>query len=244
LRRRSEVHNLSDNLGFNHILPVSEAYDVSARFYDDWKWQDFWHITEAPIVLECLSIFLREQSRQLSLLDVGCGTGWYLSRLKNGFAQAVGVDVSLGMLSIARERAPWAEFVQADLQELPFNAPRFDAILCTRVLSHIPSARLAVAKIARVLRPGGIVIISSVDADHDYEQTKLPVGQAYVLAETFKHSREEVAEYLKREGLSHDCTRLITLNGEILSSQQSASASIVAPPVGWLSVWRYPAHSI
>ena len=74
--------------------------------------QEFWRRAEAPFVLERL----RGQGGRL--LDVGCGTGWYLGELAGIFSECVGIDPSAGMLEIARRRVPAATLLQSDLNSL------------------------------------------------------------------------------------------------------------------------------
>ncbi|HUZ63197.1 MAG TPA: methyltransferase domain-containing protein, partial [Acetobacteraceae bacterium] len=102
-----------------------------------------------------------------AVLDVGCGTGTLAIAAKRrvGPAGAVyGIDASPEMLARADRKARKAGFKialkQAAAQELPFPDARFDAVLTTLVLHHLPRrAREQCAReIARVLKPGGRVL--------------------------------------------------------------------------------------
>jgi ubiquinone/menaquinone biosynthesis C-methylase UbiE len=95
-------------------------------------------------------------------LEIGVGTGRNLPHYPPA-ARLSGVDISREMLKRARRRARElgrpAEFVQADAQRLPFPDRRFDTVVSTLSLCTIPDERAALAEAARVLRPGGRLIL-------------------------------------------------------------------------------------
>jgi len=70
---------------------------------------------------------------------------------------------------VSRERVPEATFHHADLAgELPLDADSVDAVLCQHVLSHLPDLSGPFAEFARVLRPGGVLVVSTHNPVHDY----------------------------------------------------------------------------
>ena len=93
-------------------------------------------------------------------LDVGAGTGatgaWLAER-----GELVTSDFMPLALELNRERHEAAGFVAADVNLLPFATGSFDVVLCVTVLCHqsIPDPQAAVAELARVVRPGGIVCL-------------------------------------------------------------------------------------
>jgi len=90
------------------------------------------------------------------VLEVGCGTGLVLERISGFAASARGVDLSPGMLAVARERG--LDVVQGSATELPFEDDRFDVTCAFKVLAHVPDIHAALDEMARVTRPGGYVI--------------------------------------------------------------------------------------
>jgi len=126
----------------------------------------------ARLQRQAASVWVREREaleavglpRGGALLDVGCGTGAPLARVIADFAPrlAVGVDRSVAHLARAAAVAP---VVRADGGHLPFASATFDAVMMRFVLRHAPSPRALLAEAARVLRPGGRLVV--VDADDD-----------------------------------------------------------------------------
>jgi SAM-dependent methyltransferase len=90
-------------------------------------------------------------------LDLGCGTGVFVTLLAELGWTVVGVDVSDDQLRVARERVgSVAEgLVRADARSLPFDDESFDAVVASLVHTDIDRYDLALLEAARVLRPGG-----------------------------------------------------------------------------------------
>jgi SAM-dependent methyltransferase len=107
------------------------------------------------------------------LLDVGTGTGRMLEVLGERFERAHGVDMSHEMLAAARvniERAGLANCAvrNGDMYQLPFPAESFDVVTIHQVLHFAERPARAIAEAARVLRPGGRVVVADF-APHDLE---------------------------------------------------------------------------
>jgi ubiquinone/menaquinone biosynthesis C-methylase UbiE len=110
---------------------------------------------------------VRAQLPCQAFLDAGCGDGRYLAALADELpGQRAGVDISERILETARRRVD-ADFRRANLEALPFAGEEFDVVLCSQVIEHVLDADLAVAELARVLRPGGALVISTDNA-HNY----------------------------------------------------------------------------
>ena len=93
-------------------------------------------------------------------LDAGCGTGFQTAILDEMGYAVHGLDLSRELLRGARERLLRAPLVQGDVQTLPYRDGGFDAATCCgSTLSYVDDARQALAEIARVLRPGGRLLI-------------------------------------------------------------------------------------
>lgn len=98
------------------------------------------------------------------LLDVACGTGELAGRAAERGAGPTGVDLSEGMVALARERWPGLDFAQADAERLPYADGAFGAVTAAFVLNHVPSPPRAAAELARVLAPGGRAAVTVWDS--------------------------------------------------------------------------------
>ena len=102
------------------------------------------------------------------LLVVGCGTGAASRRAAAVAGSVVGADLSSEMLKEARQLARGIDnvtFVQADAEALPLEDASFTAILCTNSFHHYPNPAAAIGEMARVLAPGGRLLVGDPCAD-------------------------------------------------------------------------------
>lgn len=90
------------------------------------------------------------------ILECGCGTGLILERLAQFANRAVGIDLSPGMLELARNRG--LEVQEGSVTELPFDDASFDVTCSFKVLAHVPDIGRALKEMARVTRPGGVIL--------------------------------------------------------------------------------------
>jgi SAM-dependent methyltransferase len=95
-------------------------------------------------------------------LDAACGTGRHSAYLAARGHTVVGVDSSAEMLEVARGKVPGASFTHGDVTALPLPDDHADLVVCALALAHLPDLRPAFAELARVLRPGGHLIVTDV----------------------------------------------------------------------------------
>jgi ubiquinone/menaquinone biosynthesis C-methylase UbiE len=90
------------------------------------------------------------------VLECGVGTGLILERIAGFARSAKGIDLSPGMLDKARSRG--LDVREATVTDIPFFAESFDVTCAFKVLAHVPQIGRALAEMARVTRPGGVVL--------------------------------------------------------------------------------------
>lgn len=132
-------------------------YDTFAERYED-KRHEGYHVflDEAEMSLVAPHVAGKE------VLEVGCGTGLILDRIARTAKRAVGVDLSPGMLELAKGRG--LEVHESDATSLPFEDATFDVAVSFKVLAHVENIGRAMAEMARVVRPGGRVIAEFYNA--------------------------------------------------------------------------------
>ncbi|BDG03694.1 ArsR/SmtB family transcription factor [Anaeromyxobacter oryzae] len=115
-----------------------------------------------------------------TVADLGCGTGALVAELAPRVRRVVAVDQSAAMLRAARKRTaslPNVELHEADLAALPLETGRCDAALMTLVLAYLDAPLPALREAARILRPGGRLVVIDA-ARHDDEELRRRMGQA------------------------------------------------------------------
>lgn len=93
------------------------------------------------------------------LLDLGCGGGGASVLAAERGATVSGFDASANLLEIARERAPGAEFLQGDMEELPYESGAFDIIFAANSLQYVGDKNRALREAQRVMSSDGNIVI-------------------------------------------------------------------------------------
>ena len=157
----------------------------------------------------CEKILFRDGRRWVcsrahgDVLEVAIGTGLNLAFYPDG-VRLTGVDLSPAMLGIAHQRARElgmeVDLLEGDAQSLLFADESFDTVVCTLSLCNIPDDRRAVAKMKRVLRPGGrLLLLDHVRAasrlgravQRALEVVMVRLGGEHLLRRPLEHVRAE-----------------------------------------------------
>ena len=144
-----------------------------------------------------------------TVLDVGTGTGRYALRLARRGVTVTALDQSPEMLAVARRAAASAgvaiDFHQGAIDDgLPFARGRFDLVVCALMLCHVPDLRGALHELARVVRPGGYLLITDFHPDgvgDGWRTTFERPGIAYLLPNP-GHRRADYLEGMTAAGCS------------------------------------------
>jgi ArsR family transcriptional regulator len=188
----------SERLTMVKRLHAERAQAYFSRNASEWDELRRLHISDAAV--ESALLKLIGTTPVDALLDLGTGTGWILQLLSNLYRRAVGIDASRDMLSVARSNLDKAGIVKAsvrhgDILNLPLEGQDFDLITVHQVLHFLDQPELAIAEAARVLRPGGRLLIVDL-APHTLEY--LREDHAHV---RLGFSHQVMAEWLEKVGL-------------------------------------------
>jgi ubiquinone biosynthesis O-methyltransferase len=119
-------------------------------------------------------------SRDSMTLDAGCGAGIVAREVAKRGHQVVGMDYSYDMIEKANSVCNTdgnlrVKFSQADVESLPFKDSSFDMILCLGVITYLESVEKALREFSRILRPGGVLILSSLNKTYLAMYLDLPI---------------------------------------------------------------------
>jgi SAM-dependent methyltransferase len=190
------LYNILKKLRLDRIL--GPGWPDHARF-----------LIQAPV----LTGMTREIPMTGKCLNAGCGEGLYLPFLESlpGVGQIANMDVTLPRRTVASR----GHLVSAgSLTHIPFEMDTFECCLCTEVIEHVQDDNLAVSELARVLKPGGLLLLS-------VPQIPAPADPSHV-----------------REGYTFETmTRLLSDNGFSVLKRSDCMHAF-ARIMMWL--WRHP----
>ncbi len=135
--------------------------------------------------------------RNGTLLEIGCSTGFLLHDLKRELpdAQLIGADIDLQALERLGKSLPRVPLIQLDLLQCSIEQHQFDAIVALNVLEHIEDDCAAITEMAKLLKPGGVLIVEVPQGPSlfDYYDAHLRHFRRY--------SRKELVAKLTNAGL-------------------------------------------
>ena len=160
----------------DRLASVRQARAAAAQAYfrahaAEWDRIRKLHVSDAAVE-DAIRAALSEQPFR-SLLDLGTGTGRMLELFGHGIERGLGLDLSLDMLLLARDRLERAGLKhcsvrQGDIYDLPLANSSFDVVILHQVLHFLDDGARAIKEAARVLRPGGRLLVVDF-APHELE---------------------------------------------------------------------------
>ncbi len=170
-------------------------FNKVAATWDDLKQDLFGDFDLNQTLMECL--YTGKQNYK-TIVDLGCGTGEFLSLINSRVKKCIGVDSSPKMLELARDRFSNIksdyEFRLGELEHLPVKEKEVDSAIINMVLHHIAVPSQVIYEARRVLAPGGSIVIADL-AKHTSKSIKERFGGAWMGFE-----KEEIEKWLTDAG--------------------------------------------
>jgi ubiquinone/menaquinone biosynthesis C-methylase UbiE len=143
---------------------TTSRFDRRARSYQDSALQQFLF---SPVQETALQLALQLRPKVRRILDVGCGSGQLLRRVRLCYPSAnlVGVDPAGQMVAAGITLTPpevAVHYLHARAEQLPFVHDAFDLAFATLTFRHWTNPSAGIAEISRVLRPGGLLVLADV----------------------------------------------------------------------------------
>jgi 2-polyprenyl-3-methyl-5-hydroxy-6-metoxy-1,4-benzoquinol methylase/uncharacterized protein YbaR (Trm112 family) len=159
----------------NLRLPAKARVDTVRRFYDaapfpGYPPRDSLHTLRARASRSAFAQLLDEAiPGDARIVDVGCGTGQMCLFLARADRRVVGADLSRGALQLGADAAKRfgidrALFVETDIESLALARGAFDVVYSSGVVHHTPDPRASFARLAPLVRPGGMIVVGVYNA--------------------------------------------------------------------------------
>jgi ubiquinone/menaquinone biosynthesis C-methylase UbiE len=182
---------------------MAEIFDDWSEKYDQWFETPMGRLIkgyESELILRMLT-----PSRGEIVLDAGCGTGVFTTHICETGARVVGLELSRPMLSRAAFKNKGMPFfsVQGDMKRLPFADDSFDKAVSITAIEFMEEAEVAVEEMFRVTRPGGIIVVATLNSLSPWASRREEKGKKG--HPIFKHivfrSPEEMAALSPAQGM-------------------------------------------
>lgn len=171
--------------------PTREYFDRVASDWDEMRKRFFGEGVRRAVVAAA------KVSRGMLVADVGTGTGFLAEAALAAGASVIGIDSSEEMLAQTRVHFAGQAFEArtGDVDRLPLADGEVDATIANMVLHHAPDPPHAIAEMARVLKPGGRLVLSDADS-HQHEWLRTEQHDRWL-----GFAREDIARWLSAAGL-------------------------------------------
>jgi len=143
----------------------------------------------------------------LTLLDIGCGEGHFTDVIKKEFAkfEVHGLDYSVSAIDFAHKSFKDINFVTANAYYPPYQDEYFDIVVCNNLWEHVPDPLQMLRAMKRVLKPNGLLIISTPSRYRFSNLIKVSAGQEIAFMSSYhvtEYTIGQVKEQLRWEGFT------------------------------------------
>ncbi|MBP6121029.1 MULTISPECIES: malonyl-ACP O-methyltransferase BioC [Providencia] len=137
------------------------------------------------------------QTSPRKILDAGCGTGFFSQRMKAQGNEVTALDLSDGMLDIAKQKNAATHYLCADMEVLPFGDEAFDVVFSNLAIQWCRDFNPALEELYRVTKRGGIVAFTTLA-----ENSLGELSQAWEMLDSHSH----VNSFLSYQGIIDNCS--------------------------------------
>ena len=182
--------------GSSSLTPAAEGYERWAPIYDD---------DPNPLLAreERYLLPLLASLQNKRTLDLACGTGRWVEKLKAHGGSRVGIDCSVAMLRVAaKKEAASGRVARGICESLPFRTAVFDLAICSFALGHIRDLASVGRELARVTRPGASIFVSDLHPEAFAQGWRVGFrdGTTAVQIETLPRTAEEIVQAFNSSG--------------------------------------------
>jgi ubiquinone/menaquinone biosynthesis C-methylase UbiE len=136
---------------------VMQDKDKEIAFFDGHATADAYDVftpeSNTRLIETCVR--LAQLKRGSRVADLGCGSGVFTDLLHKQGYSPVGLDISPKLIALGRTKYPDIEFLEGDVENLPFPPASLDGVLLSGLVHHLPDPSRCAAEVFRVLKPGG-----------------------------------------------------------------------------------------
>jgi len=172
------------------------VFDIIAKGYDEWYKGGIGKFADEAETRLAFDLF--SPKKNYRVLDVGCGTGNFSLKLAARGCRVTGIDLSEGMLEVARKKAeeikPEVLFKPMDVYNLGFPDNHFDGVFSMAAFEFIAEPAKAYSEMFRVLKPGGSLLIGTINPESKW-------GELYLSEDFRKNSVFKYASFTTMEEL-------------------------------------------
>lgn len=184
-----EIHGFLDHAGVlsanSAVAPQLQKADVATSFSRAAPAYDTAARLQRVVGERLLQMLEGVQYAPTTILDLGCGTGYFRRALRQRYpcARYVGLDIAAGMVSHARDRSGGdGGWIVADAEALPFACESFDLVFSSLAMQWCYRPEHLFAELARVLRPGGLCVFTTLGP-----QTLSELREAWAAVDSHQH---------------------------------------------------------
>lgn len=204
-----------------HIELNKAKWDKWANSLDNNNWRNYYLRRGQSDVISLLKL-----KENMSILDIGCGTGWAIgqtARLIDNKGSFYGVDLSAKMIERAKENFKAKEnfhFIKSNAESIPLDDNLFDAIICTNSFHHYLHPDKALKEMYRLLKTGGKVYILDPTADIWVIKIIDKLIHFFENGHVKMYSTKEFKELIVDSGLKYEGRKIIRISQKVHIGQK------------------------